>query len=492
MIVLLAALPLLFAFLTALTVPLRLEKWARHTFLAGSLLPWIVYLIAPSESQVIGGWDKIGGIEVALDAYSSLLILGELILFSAVALYSLDYFREPKAFTLMLLLHSGLLGSFISRDLFNFYIFMEIASVSSFALVGFAGGRAVRSAYKYLMLSLLTSYFFVLSIGIIYLKTGYLNLALIAESASSSRELSAAVAIAFASLLLKAGIFPLHTWLPDAHSNAPSPVSALLSGAAVKAPAYGMLLLSLHLPVPETLKTALLVVAFSSMLFGVGMALLQKDIKRLLAYHTVSQMGYVLLGIATSNPLGSVYYAFGHALFKGGLFLSAGAMVDRQGTRDLEKLSYRGDAFLMLSTIMLSLAIGGVWPFIGSVGKASLLKELTMGRELFYLAGLGTLASFTKLNYHLLHGKGPNFSFRSLPAFLMALTSLIAGVALGATAKAVDACMLAGGVALFALLKKAGLLGIELKKEEIGPREINTGAALFALLLLALIYLAHL
>lgn len=492
MIVLLVAIPLLFAFLTALTVPLRLEKWSRRTFLAGALLPWLAYLLSHRGSEVVGGWDRIGGIEVALDPYNSLLILGELILFSAVALYSLDYFSEPKALTLMLLLHAGLLGAFISRDLFNLYIFTEIASVSSFALVGFAGGRALKAAYKYLMLSLLASYFFVFSIGIIYLKTGYLNLTLIAERASLSRELHAAVAIAFASLLLKAGLFPLHTWLPDAHSNAPSPVSALLSGVVVKAPAYGMLLLSLYLPVPEALKTALLAVAFSSMLFGVGMALLQKDIKRLLAYHTVSQMGYVLLGIATGNLMGSVYYAFGHTLFKGGLFLSAGAMVDREGTRNLERLSYKGDALLMLSTIMLSLAIGGVWPFVGSVGKASLLRGLTAGKGLFYIASLGTLASFTKLNYYLLHGEGDSYSHRSLPAFLMALASLIAGLYLGAVPKITDAFMLAGGVALFAIFKTAGLLMVKLEKEDIKPEEINAGAAIFAMLLLALIYLAHL
>lgn len=110
------------------------------------------------------------------------------------------------------------------------------------------------------MLSLLASYFFVFSIGIIYLKTGYLNLELISQSPPLYPEVEVAVAVAFTSLLLKAGIFPLHTWLPDAHANAPSPVSALLSGAVVKAPpAYGMVLLSLYLPpLQENVKNALL------------------------------------------------------------------------------------------------------------------------------------------------------------------------------------------------------------------------------------------
>ncbi len=217
LIAVLVALPLLFAFITALTIPLRTEKYARYFFLAGALFPWLVYLLVGGErSEVVGGWPRMGGIEVALDTYNSLLVLGELILFSAVALYSIDYFKKDvkPPLVLLLLVHAGLLGAFISRDLFNFYIFMEIASVSAFALVGFSGRKdALKAAYKYLMLSLLASYFFVFSIGIIYLKTGYLNLELISQSPLSP-EVEAAVAVAFTSLLLKAGIFPLHLWLP--------------------------------------------------------------------------------------------------------------------------------------------------------------------------------------------------------------------------------------------------------------------------------------
>lgn len=492
MIAVLVAIPLLFAFLTALTIPLMMEKYARYLFLVGALLPWLAYLLMGEGSEVVGGWPRVGGIEVALDIYSSLLVLGELILFSAVALYSVTYFKkEVKALILLLLVHAGLLGTFISRDLFNFYIFMEIASVSSFALVGFSGEkRAIRAAYKYLMLSLLASYFFVFSIGIIYLKTGYLNLELISQ-VSPSTEIRAAVALALASLLLKAGIFPLHLWLPDAHANAPSPVSALFSGAVVKAPAYGMLLLSLYLPLPESLRNALLVLAFSSMFFGVGAMLVEGDVKRFLAYSTVSQMGYVLLGIATLNPLGAIYYAFAHMLFKGGLFLSAGAMVDKAKARELDKLSYRGDILLMVSTIMLSLAIGGIWPFVGSPAKAALLKGLPYGRELFYLAGMGTLASFTKLNYYLMKGRGEESGTLALPSVMMALAALLAGFSLGGSPKAMDVYLLLGGAVLFLLLKASGLLEIRLEKREITPGDVNLGAALFALFLLLLLHLSQ-
>lgn len=184
------------------------------------------------------------------------------------------------------------------------------------------------------------------------------------------------------------------------------------------------------------------------MFFGVGVMLLERDIKRFLAYSTVSQMGYVLLGIATLNPMGAVYYAFAHMLFKGGLFLAAGVLVDKFKTRKLEKLSYRGgDPILMVSILTLSLAIGGIWPFVGSPAKAALLKGLPYGKELFYVAGLGTLISFTKLNYYLMRGKRRRYGFTVLPSLIMALAALFAGgISLGGgSPKAMDACLLLGG-----------------------------------------------
>ncbi|WP_342666295.1 proton-conducting transporter transmembrane domain-containing protein [Thermococcus guaymasensis] len=493
LIVLLAALPLLFAFLTALTVPLRLEKLAKYPFLAGAVAPWAVFLFEKAGNEVVGGWPRIGGIEVSLDVYNTPLVLGELILFTAVAVYSLDYFREVKAFVLLLLLHAGLLGAFISRDLFNFYIFMEIASVSSFALVGSSGKRkAVRAAYKYLMLSLLASYFFVFSIGVIYLKTGYLNLELISESVMPSKEINVAIAIAFASLLLKAGIFPLHVWLPDAHSLAPTPVSALLSGAVVKAPAYGMILIFSALPVSEGLSETAMVLAVASIFFGVAMALLQKDAKRLLAYHTVSQMGYVLLGIASMNFVGAAYYAMAHSLFKGGLFLSVGSLGKK--SRKLGEFGYKNAPLMALSVLMLSLAIGGVSPFIGSYAKGLISSGLAGAWKWAVLAGsVGTLVSFTKLNYYLTKGEAPALPLSwKFASFALALAAFVGGLVLGAVPKVTDVYLLLAGILLFLLFKMAGVFELTLEKEDVKPGEVNTGAMLFALFLLLLLYLAEL
>ncbi len=329
------AFPLLFAFITVILDTLRARKPLIKTsfLLGGAAFPaGGIFLMENGREEVVGGWSKVAGIEVGIGGgVNAPLIAGELILFITVAFYSLSYFdfrekKTPKVLAVLLLMHAGLLGgAFLARDFFNFYIYMEIASVSAFALVAFSGGEkgAKRAAFKYLILSLLASYLFIFALGLVYMETGgYLNVKLVAGTALPGRELNAALGgIALTALIMKAGVFPLHFWLPDAHSKAPpTPVSAMLSGAVVNAPpAYGMMLLFSALPVGESLKTAALTVATASIFFGVVMMLLQAEAKRFLAYSTVSQMGYVLLGIGTLNFTGgAAYYALAHSLAKGG------------------------------------------------------------------------------------------------------------------------------------------------------------------------------
>ncbi|ASJ07851.1 cation:proton antiporter [Thermococcus siculi] len=466
MIPLMSALPLLFAFLTVLLDVLQARRGIiKAVFVLGVLSPLPVLWLAKGESEIVGGWAREAGIEVALTETNVPFILGELILFLFVAIYTVYYldFRDrktPKVLALFLLIHTGLLGAFIARDFFNFYIYMEIASVSAFALVAFSEERgAKRAAFKYLILSLLASYLFVFSIGLVYMETGYLNVELVSGTAVPSRALNTALALASASLILKAGIFPLHSWLPDAHSKAPTPVSAVLSGAVVKAPAYGMVLLFSALPSGGTFRTAIMGVAVASIFFGVAMALLQRNAKRLLAYHTVSQMGYILLGIASLNFAGAAYYAMAHSIFKGGLFLGVGSLATK--SRKLGEFGYRNAPVMAFSILMLSLAIGGVSPFIGAYAKGLVSSGLATGWKLaVYLGTLGTLVSFTKLNYHLMGTEAPRVpSAWKLSSLGLALAALAAGVILGAGINPKDALSIALAVVLFFLLKALGILG---------------------------------
>ncbi|NJE05212.1 monovalent cation/H+ antiporter subunit D family protein [Thermococcus sp. M36] len=497
MISMMVASPLLFAFLIVLLDTLRVKKpIIQVSFLLGAILPAAVLFMGTPEGEIVGGWNRISGIEVGISELNLPFIVGELILFVFAALYSISYFdfrdkKTPKALALFLLLHAGLLGAFIARDLFNFYIYMEIASVSAFALIAFLGEpNSRRAAFKYLMLSLLASYFFVFAIGLIYMETGYLNLILISENAVPSRELNAAVGIAFASLLLKAGIFPLHSWLPDAHSSAPTPVSAVLSGAVVKAPAYGLVLMFSALPIGGTLRTLAMGTAVVSIFFGIAMALLQRDAKRFLAYSTVSQMGYVLLGIASLNFLGAAYYALAHSLFKGGLFLSVGALGRK--TRELGKFGYRNVPLMALSVVMLSLAIGGVSPFVGSYAKGLISSGLDGAwKYVLYAGSVGTLVSFTKLNYYLL--KGPSEDIKSVWKFsssFLAFITLGSGLYLGAVLDPKDIVYIVLAMVLFFILKAAGIFEkrVHVGFGEIG-KEVNVLTAIFILAILTSVLL---
>ncbi|ASA78070.1 proton-conducting transporter membrane subunit [Thermococcus sp. 5-4] len=496
MIPLMVAFPLLFGFIIVILDTLRAKKvLIKASFVFGAVLPVGIFFVENGR-EIVGGWSRVAGIEVGIGEINAPFIAGELILFTVVALYSISYFdfrykKTAKALVLFLLMHAGLLGAFLARDFFNFYIYMEIASVSAFALVAFSEEPGSKKAtFKYLILSLLASYLFIFAIGLVYMETGYLNVDLVAQNALPSRELNAALGVAFASLLLKAGIFPLHGWLPDAHSKAPTPVSALLSGLVVKAPAYGMILLFSALPVGESLKTAAMMVAVASIFFGIVIMLLQRDAKRFLAYSTVSQMGYVLLGIATFNFTGAAYYALAHSLAKGGLFLSVGSLGRK--SRKLGEFGYRNAPLMAFSVLMLSLAIGGVSPFIGSYAKGLIYSGLPGDWRWTVLAGtIGTLVSFTKLNYHLLRGETedlrPSWKLSSL---VLALTTLGAGLYLGAGLKPSDAIYIAAAVLTFFGLRALGVFerGVQSEAKDVG-RDVNVLAAVFVTFMLTVLLL---
>ncbi len=508
MIPFIVALPLLFAFLATLVNAFRADhRIYRLLFMLGIVSPWPVFLLnigGMPVSAIVGGWERISGIEIVLNEYNYYFILGELIVFSLVGLYSLHYYADRDRsngvsvkyiLPLMVLLHGGILGALVSSDLFNFYVYMEIASLSSIILVSCSGETgAKRASYRYLMLYLISSFFFIFAIGIIYAKTGYLNLVLIRDNMVMSEEIRAAVAIALVSLLVKAGVFPLHFWLPEAHAKADAPISAVLSGVVVKVPMYGAILLLVYLGI-GFFADLLVVIAFASMFFGIFMAVLQNNAKKLLAYHTVSQMGFVLLGIATGDVDAAIFYAFAHTLFKSGLFLGVGTLARAQRTTNLDELSYRGSPIIMVAIVMLSLAIGGVSPFIGGFCKNQLLSNLTgVQVYLFYMAGIGTLVSFMKLNYRLLQ-PGTRSMRASTASYLeklatvsLALLTLIFGVYWYPRLKYLDAVLIVIAVAVFFSLRYLGLFRKTMPSlftvDGLG-REINlyTGTFVFVIVL---------
>jgi len=287
------------------------------------------------------------------------------------AAYSVKYMERDTGlteyYTLLLGMVAGMMGVTFAGDFFTLFVFWELMSLTSYALVAFRKERwaPIEAGFKYLIMSAAGGATILLAMSFLYGMTGTLNFADIATglgSVASNEWLFVTLTLIIVGFGVKAAIVPFHTWLPDAHPEAPAPISALLSGVLVPTGAYALIrvLLLVFGSIQSVWQMTLLVFAVLTMFVGNLMALLQDDIKRLLAFSTIAQMGYILFGfsIASQQGLtGSLFHIMNHAIMKSLLFLCAGAFVHQVGTRDLRKLE--GIRQTMPVTSML-LAIGAV------------------------------------------------------------------------------------------------------------------------------------
>ncbi len=335
------------------------------------------------------------------------LIMAGLALFMTLcaALYTTGYGLPGPRLTRRLFWY-GLWGfglfsvlTVLASDWFSLTIFIEMASVSLFLMV-LPGDRD--TAFMYLLTQLAGAGFLLIGTGLLYLQTGQVGL----DSLSPG-----ALPWLLAGLGIKAALPGLHFWLPRTHSRAPTPASALLSGFAVKMGIYGLMRLS----GPET-QNLFLTVGVAMALYGVTQALLQYNAKRLLAFHTISQLGFVLsaLGSGTQEGLtAALFYSLSHGLFKGLLFCSAGMLEKTFRTHDLNRLASMGQASgpVLILFLVGALAIAGFPGTSGFIAKTLVKTALkgghhTLAIQALLLAGLGTTVSFSKLAwYGFLGGK---------------------------------------------------------------------------------------
>jgi len=303
-------------------------------------------------------------------------------------------------YSLVMLLLAGLIGICLTGDCFNFYVFLEVASISSYALVAISGkGQSLEAAFKYMLIGAFGSILVVFGIALLFSATGTLNMAYAAQQISKIVNAPAGSSLAhfqhliYASLGLfvigfsiKAAFFPVHAWLADAHPVAPSSISALLSGLVVKATGVFLLIRFLfgifgaHKAFyGQLLSPIFLVVAAMTTIGGSLFAIAQNDLKRMLAYSTVAQMGYILMGIGlfTATGLeGSILHMFNHALVKSLLFLSAGAIIYKTGVRDISQMSRMGYRMpLTMACFTLgALSMVGIPPLTGFMSKWALAE----------------------------------------------------------------------------------------------------------------------
>ena len=403
----------------------------------------LICLIRPVllEGQVIsywmGGWKPVAnyaiGIGYEVDALGLTFALLGITAYWLSCVYSFGYMKGKQHlghyYTLFLMLAGASVGFFLTGDIFNMFIMMEIVTFSAVALTASNTEKttAIEGAFKYLINCSIGSSMTLAGIALIYLNCHTLNLAQLATILPGNVNLT--TLMAFALILIgfcvESAMIPFHASFVDAHTVAPSSVSMILSGMVLKLGVYGLIRISyIVFRAIETGSLQILLTAFGTvtMFIGVTMALAQHDFKRLLAFHSVSQLGYIIAaaGLCTSLGLtGSLYHAINHTLFKGLLFLCAGAVIHATGTSDLDALG--GLSKRMPKTCICFLigafSISGLPPFNGFVSKwmiyqAAYAKAVTTGN--FYYAvvtvtalvvSVMTLASFVKVLHSVFFGQ---------------------------------------------------------------------------------------
>jgi multicomponent Na+:H+ antiporter subunit D len=392
----------------------------------------------------VGGWQPVNkipiGIYMMMDGFNSLIVcIINLVGFLAV-FYSISYIKRYTAenyfYALFCLLIGGMNGVVLSGDLFNIFVFLEISVISSYALVAFGVEKnELEASFKYQVLGGLASFLILFGIGFIYWKTKTLNIADIRAAFSNGYDKKYYLFVQLLILSgfgLKAAIIPFHAWLPDAHSSAPSPISAMLSGVFIKAVGiYVIIRLFFNMfVISEEMAILITTLGTLSMVIGVFLAIGQWDIKRLLAYHSISQMGYVVMSVGIGMILvsrglkpevaslaitGGIYHLINHAAFKGLLFLNAGAIEYTLGTRNLKEMGGLAKVMPVTSatSFIASMSISGIPPFNGFFSKLIIIIAAVMAR-FYLLAALAvivsiiTLASFLKFQRYAFYNKPAN------------------------------------------------------------------------------------
>ena len=381
-------LPILLILLPLFAAPLLVLLGSRHLALPISLaVVWSVFGIAvallcqvsqsgPIEYQ-LGGWPSPYGIVYVIDHLSSFVMMFVAALGAIVLTYAPPSIKQeiPLSkhylfYATYLLCLTGLLGMCITGDLFNVFVFLEISSLSSYALISLGKTRrAPLAALHYLIFGTIGATFFLIGIGLLYQMTGTLNMADIAsrlELVEGSRTKLVAFAFMTVGLSIKMAVFPLHTWLPNAYTYAPSVVTAFIAATATKVSVYAFIRLIYGIFTPKfafetmPLDNALMVFSLIGIFVASIAAIYQTDVKRLLAYSSVAQIGYMLLGISMSNIDGltaGIVHMFNHALIKGGLFMVVGCFALRLGSVKLDDLRGAGKTMPWTS---FAWAIGGL------------------------------------------------------------------------------------------------------------------------------------
>jgi multicomponent Na+:H+ antiporter subunit D len=356
-------------------------------------------------SYALGNWPPPWGIEYRVDAVNAYLALIVSVIAAVVAVYmrrsveaEVPRERHYLFYTMYALCLAGLLGISVTGDAFNLFVFLEISSLSTYVLIALGRNRrALMAGYQYLIMGTIGATFFVIGVGLLYLETGTLNLADMAArlpQVTDARPVLAALAFITVGVSLKLALFPLHLWLPNAYAYAPSAVTAFLAATATKVSVYVLLRFYFSVFGESAVFSALpmsgilLALALAAMFVASTVAIFQEDVKRMFAYSSVAQIGYIILGVSFDSATGltaGIVHLFNHALTKGALFLLLGGIALRIGAVRFEAIGGIGRVMPLTSfgVVLGGLSLIGIPGTVGFVSKWYLVLAAIEGGDLW-------------------------------------------------------------------------------------------------------------
>ena len=465
----------LFAFLVTLLGKCKCVRNTLFIFITSAVTLLMAYVCKQVliDGEVIsywmGNWEPVAGYAIGigyeidgLNAFFAILVVLTIWLSS---IYSIKYMSRDNNqnfyYTLFLLLSGSVLGLVLTGDVFNMFVMIEIMTFAAVALTAFRNGRkgALEAAFKYLVVGCVGSGFTLTGITLLYMNCHTLNMAQLSSIISGNGwnpTLVAAFALMFTGFGVKSFIVPFHAPAADAYMSAPTSVSMLFSGMVNKAGVYGLIRVSFVIfraMDQNALQILMVLLGTVTMFIGVTMALAQHDLKRLLAFHSISQIGYVITAVGLTTALGisgGLFHALNHTLFKGLLFLCAGAVFYATGTTNLDKLGGLSKKMPKTTICFLigAFSISGLPPFNGFASKwmiySAAWEKASLTGNFFYaivtiaavVVSVMTLASFIKVTQAVFFGQAPAalkdtkevpFSMR-LPMWIMSALCLFGGI----------------------------------------------------------------
>lgn len=424
-------LPVLAVLLPLLTAPLCvLFNHPRVAWLFALAAAWSSFVAAivllfnvghdGAMSYPLGGWAPPWGIELRVDLMAAFVLLIVTAIAAAVFTFArasvqreIDDQHIARFYAAMLLVLAGQAGIIVTGDAFNVFVFLEISSLASYAVISMGRDRrALNAAFQYLVMGTIGATFILIGIGFLYMMTGTLNMLDLAArlpEVADTRTVRAGFAFLTVGIGLKLALFPLHLWMPNAYAYAPSVISAFLSATATKVAVYLLLRFLLEIfGIEFSLRTMpldliLITLGLLGILSASLVAIYQRNVKRMLAYSSVAQVGYMVLGIGLASHTGitaALLHLFNHALMKGALFLALGAVMYRIGSVLIDDLAGLGKRmpWTMAALVIGGISLIGVPPTIGFVSKWYLVLA-TLEQGLWPLAILILIGSVLALVY---------------------------------------------------------------------------------------------